>query len=263
MTETDYRALPGLTATDLKAGATSMRHMRASVMGELRRESPALSWGTTVHAAILEPERFWTGVATWHGEAKRGKEWTDFKAANESKTILDTEETATLERLIDSVYSNPDAARLIEGCDHEVLRQFDGQPHGPGKCRFDGLADRYFLELKTARTVDKRRFASQFYGLGYDIGVGWYSIPAPGRLCYLIAVESVPPFDAVVYQVPSDVIKAGQDKAVAIAARYRASEAAGIFCGVDDGAGIVEFVPPAWAGGDWTVSDTTEGTAEV
>jgi hypothetical protein len=98
--------------------------------------------------------------------------------------------------------------------------------------------------------------------LGYDIQVGWYSIPAPGRLCYLVTVESVPPFDAVVYQVPSDVIRAGQDKAVAIAARYRASEAAGIFCGVDDGAGIVEFVPPVWAGGAVGEIDVSSGTIE-
>ncbi len=265
MTETDYRALPGLTSTDLKAGAVSMRHMRASVKGELRKESPALTWGATVHAAILEPERFWQGVATWQGVAKRGKEWTDFKAANEGQTILDAEETAGLERLIDSVYSNPDAARLIEGSEHEVLRQFESPPYGLGKARLDGLADRYFIELKTTRAIEKFRFSSQFAGLGYDIQVGWYAIPVPGRLCYVIAAESAPPFDCIVYQVPSDVLRAGQERAVEIAARYRASEAAGIFNGVDEGAGIVEFVPPAWAGGkgEWTVGESTEGTAEV
>jgi hypothetical protein len=265
MTETDYRALPGLTATDLKAGAVSMRHMRASVKGELRKESPSLAWGSIVHAAILEPERFWQGVATWQGEAKRGKEWTEFKAANEARTILDAEETGMLERLIDSVYSNPEAARLIEGSEHEVLQRFEGQPYGLGKARLDGLAERYFIELKTARAVDKRRFASQFYGLGYDIQVGWYSIPVPGRLCFVIAAESAPPYDCIVYQVPSEVVKAGQERAIEIAARYRASESAGIFNGVDEGAWIVEFVPPAWAGGkgEWTVGEATEGSAEV
>jgi hypothetical protein len=84
-------------------------------------------------------------------------------------------------------------------------------------------------------------------------------------LCYVIAAESVPPYDNIVYQIPSDVLTAGRDKATEIARRYRACEAANQFDGVDLGAGIVEFVPPVWAGGGgaWTVGETTEGSAEI
>lgn len=266
MTESEYNLLPGIRASAIKAGAVSMKHMRAAMMGQLVKESPALAWGATVHAAILEPERFWQGVAIWQGEAKRGKEWTAFKEAAGDRTILTDTERLNLERLIDAVYSNSAAAGLIEGAEHEVTQTWKDPAYGFGKCRFDGLAAGYWLEVKTTRAIDRRRFASQFYSLGYDLQCGWYSQAAvPPRPCYMIVAESSPPFDCIVYQIPSDVIAKGLEAAAEIARRYRACEVASLFDGVDLGSGIVEFVPPAWTGGGekWTVGETTEGSAEL
>jgi light-regulated signal transduction histidine kinase (bacteriophytochrome) len=97
MTETEYNALPGLRATELKAGATSMRHMRAVMLGQRSQLTESKAWGSIVHGAILEPERFWRGVATWKGEAKSGKEWADFKAAHAGQIVEDAVELAGIE----------------------------------------------------------------------------------------------------------------------------------------------------------------------
>jgi hypothetical protein len=263
MTEQEYNALPGLRATAIKAGATSMLHMRAAVTGAIRRESPALAWGATVHGAVLEPERFWRGVATWMGGAKRGKEWTDFKAANDGKTILEDNETAYLDALIDAVYSKPEAADLLLATEHEVVRHWTDPLYGAGKARLDGIGKRAWIELKTARAVDQRRFCSQFYSLGYDLQCGWYSIPpdVAALPCYVIAVESAPPYDVVVYPIPEAVLLEGREKAIAIAKRYRICETAGVYPGADGGEGYGTFVKPAWAGG--VAVETEIGTGET
>jgi hypothetical protein len=261
MTEQEYREITGLRSSDIKAGQTSMRHMRASVHGQLKKESPALAWGATVHGAILEPERFWPSCAVWRDGAKRGKAWEAFKESNAGKTILsETEETA-LEAIIDAVYAKPEAADLLLAARHEILQTWTHPKCGPCKARVDGIAEKSWFELKTTRDVGARRFASQFYSLGYDLQVGWYSLaPEVADMpCYVIAAESEPPYDVVVYHMPSDVIEAGREKAIEIATRYRACEALVVWPGADLGNGVVEFVPPAWAGGGgWTVENDTE-----
>jgi hypothetical protein len=203
-------------------------------------------------------------VVTWKGgsKVKFKTEWAAFKAANVGKTILDPDETAELEAMIDSVYSKPEASELILGTEHEALRQWTDPIYGAGKARLDGIGRQVWFDLKTARSVDARRFGSQFYGLGYDVQLGWYSLaPDVSPLaCYVIAVEATAPWDVVVYHVPSVVINAGREKAIEIARRYRACEALGVFPGADEGNGIVEFVPPVWAGGEAVVN--MEGVEE-
>jgi len=164
--------------------------------------------------------------------------------------------------MIDAVYSKPEAAELLLASDHEVLKTWTHPKCGPSKARIDGIAEHAWIELKTAREVGQRRFGSQFYGLGYDVQVGWYSL-APGVQdlpCFVIAAESAYPFDVVVYHVPTDVIEAGREKAVEIAMRYRACQAVGMFPGADFGNGVVEFVPPAWAGGGGKEVEVGDGT---
>jgi hypothetical protein len=275
MTNTDYRALPGLTATDLKAGAVSMRHMRASVMGELRRESKAITFGQRVHAAMLQPETFWTGVTVWRGGlTKKGEPTmsTNSEAYRELEAqfpgnVLTQAEYERLERCVDAVHAEPEIADMLLNSEHEVLRQWQDRLYGAAKCRFDFLIPgRLWGEVKTTRAVNPEQFAAQFYGRGlrYDIQGGWYHFGEPDLPTEWVVIRTEEPFKAWLQSPERGDLEAFGETARELALRYRACEAAGEYPDVVDSTGRSPWIKPRWVdGGDWTVGDTTEGTAEV
>ena len=264
MTEAEYNALPGIRASAIKAGAVTMKHMRAAMLGQREDQTDAMAWGQMVHGAILEPERFWQGVVFWHGGLTKDGVLSMSKATNTykqfeadalaaGKTILTDSQRVKLEECIDAVWCKPAIAALLQACEREVPRRWsDRTAYGDGKCRLDGIcAGRFWLEVKTTAATSLRRYSNQHYDMGYDMQLGWYSIGAGVDLpCRLVIVSNGSIPDAVLFKpIDRGVIERGRDKAVEIARRYRACEAAQVFPGMDGGEDEVEFVPPARAGG--------------
>jgi hypothetical protein len=113
--------------------------------------------------------------------------------------------------------------------------------------------------------LDNRQFVSQFFGLGYDIQLGWASVglKANGLDCpqvTVIAVESTVPYSVVVYRVPAHIIDNGAERAVKLAREYHCCEVAGHWPGICEGVQTLEL--PAWAGGAETAVDDS-GIEEV
>jgi hypothetical protein len=243
-----------------------MRAMRAEMTQEFADEpTPAQLRGTMVHAAILTPERFQASVAKWTGGRRAGAKWTAFKKANIGKTILTEEEAADLVAVRKVVFGNTRATTLLRHAPfREAVHEWTDPIYGRAKCRVDARASdgSYWIELKTTTAATRRAYASQHYTLGYDMQLGWYAhgLPDTAR-CHLIVVHLGRIPDVCCYHIGADLLEAGYNKAKAIAARYRACEAAGMFYGLNEGEDECVFEPPAWAGAgaDWTVGDNNAG----
>ena len=259
MNDTEYRALPGITATAIKAGATSMLAMRAAMQGVSKADSPAMRWGRLVHLAILEPSELPKRTAVWTEGRRAGKAWEAFCASLGDREHVTPDEMAELLATSAAVHANHDAHRLIEATAHEVLVKWMDATLGPCKARLDGVGKCGVLEIKTARNVAPRAFASQFFSMGYPLQLGWYGWAAEqidgyeSAQTHVVAVSNTPPIDCVVYRVPSLVLERGRAEAIAIARRYRVCEQLGVFPGVDEGNGVVDLEVPAWAGGDTVI----------
>ena len=52
----DYCAMPGLNASTLAWGLKSAQHLKAALDGELKKDSPAMTFGRALHAKLLEPD---------------------------------------------------------------------------------------------------------------------------------------------------------------------------------------------------------------
>jgi len=260
----EYKAIQAISATAIKAGAVSMKHMHAVMTEDERAETPAMRWGFLVHLAILEPESFIGRVAIFDG-TKRGKAWDEFKTANDSLDIITADEHDRLMAISTAVRSNKAAGDLITNTLHELSVRANDATTGQAKARLDGFSPILgVVELKTTARIQPELFAKQFVGMGYDLQVGWYcdlarrhyeldAMPA----CHVIAIESKPPYDVAVYRVPDMVINVGKSKARKIAEAYRQAEKAGVFPGVMDG--VKELVMPAWYG----EKDVMEAFAEM
>lgn len=54
----EYRRIDAINASAIKEGLTSMKHMRAYLSGDGKKDTPDMAFGRAAHCAILEPERF-------------------------------------------------------------------------------------------------------------------------------------------------------------------------------------------------------------
>jgi hypothetical protein len=268
MTEQEYGALTGITASAIKAGRTSMAHMHHAMLrprGEAG--SPAMRMGTLAHRAILEPDRYAESVAVWTGGAKRGKAYDVFCEANAGKDILSDAESSAIMAMRSAVHQDGDAARLLADCTvFEYVARFDGgQCVGLCKARLDGCAGRgasgMLLDYKTCREIGKdgARFMRSAEGMGYSHQLAWYWL-AMGRPSnvWIIAQESAPPYSVAVFWVPASVLEPALEECLDIARMYRACEATGHFPGPTRG--VVTWERPAWATGE---QDMTTGTMEA
>ena len=265
MTIQEYNDHTGISASAIKAGRASMMQMHYAMTTprDTDAPTPAMRWGSLAHAALLEPARFAASVAVWEGGRKAGKEWTAFAEAHQGKEIVTPDELARLEAMQAAARANGDARLFMSRVAAVETPLVWESVHGVGLCkgRPDCVGDGFIGDYKTARDIDPRRLFSQFAGLGYAHQLAWYrdgfqTISGKSvTSCWILAQQSVPPYECGVIEIPQTVLDAalgagvsegGEDTCVAIARRYRACEACGSYPGRYQG--IVTYEPPAWAG---------------
>lgn len=246
-----YADMEGVTASSLKAGRVSMKHMQ-HYMTKGIADTPAMRKGRLIHQAILEPEMFFAEVVAWEG-VKRGKAYTEFvEAQGQDAVVVTTTEMSELEQIHDSVHSNRHATDLITRTKHEVSMSWDDHMLGPGKGRMDGYdADTgLLLDLKSSACIEPWRFAATCYRMGTHIQMAWYKhglkqLELPIERIIVIAVEQGAPFDCVVYEPEGVFIEKGWEEAEEIAKRYRAACVCERFGGVSGE--ILPLTLPAYA----------------
>lgn len=250
MTFEDYRSLDGINASSLKVGyAKSLLHMR-HVMTHESESTDAMTFGTMVHMAVLEPCNYALNVSVWRGGRCAGKDWEAFKLANERTAIIKADDHERITAIVDVVNRCKFARDLITNSEHEVTIQWETKEYGKAKARIDGVCfDGAIYDLKTTSNI--ANFAADFCRMNYDLQMGWYRAgadatnPMKRRAVYIIAVESAPPYDVAVYRVPSNALQVGYERAVTVALAYRKAEQSGIWTGVQSEIGG-QLEMPAW-----------------
>jgi hypothetical protein len=272
MTEAEYGALPGITASAIKAGRQSMAHMHHAMLrprGEAG--SPAMRMGTLAHRAILEPGRYMESVAVWQGGAKRGKAYDTFCDTHTGKDILAESEATAIMAMRSAVIQDGDAARLLADCEaFEYVAQWWEGGTGGGLCkaRLDGCAGHgasgMLLDYKTCREIGKdgARFMRSAEGMGYSHQLAWYwlAMGKPSNV-WIIAQESAAPYSVAVFWVPAGVLEPALEECLDIARMYRACEMTGHFPGPTRD--VVTWERPSWATGEQDMSNGTMEASEL
>ena len=243
----EYAAIDAINATAIKSGAESMLQMRRVMTERPDDDSPAKRWGRLVHLAVLEPERAVELLTVFDGR-RVGNEWrAAVEVSNGAEWIVKSAELDELAAIYTAVKRNPEALRLVLESRHESTMLWESpKSYGGGKARIDMLGAGWFADLKTARDVTPDRFARQFFGLGYNLQLGWYAEATGAARCFVIALRAAREYDCVVYRVPEPMLEEARQAAVEIAMRYRCCCVAGAWPGVS-ATGIETLEPPAWA----------------
>lgn len=233
-----YASLHGLSASAIKAGRTSMKHMRQAIVGK-SEPSSAMMKGTLIHSLFFDAD-FWNMVIV-NDESRNSKAFREYATTMEENghIILKSEQAEELRAIESSVRSNKDACDLLSRCKFEVSTQWERSDIGQCKCRFDALADdgSFFIDLKTCSDIDPQAVGRQFVNMGYNIQYGWYrdgnqAINGKRAKVYQFNLETSAPYDFTPDEVYPESCDEGLVKAIEIATKYRECERTGEFTGV-------------------------------
>lgn len=211
----DYDSIPGVRYSHLKYLYVSALHYRNAVEGK-RKQTSAMSLGTAVHAATLEPERFKRDFLVFPGAVRRGKEWEAWRDAHADAVNITAKEQALALQIATSVRSHKDAAPLlVEGLAEEVVTWTDPPTGIPCKGRLDWVTRNTVVGLKTARSISMRAFGRQAMDLLYPLQWAMYADAVAAKIgrqpaMVEIVVENREPYDVAVYRIEDDVLNIGR-----------------------------------------------------
>lgn len=223
MTFAEYCAIDAVNWSKLKLMDESAAAYRYAEQNN-REDTDTFIIGRYVHALTLEPGKVGERYAIWRGGRRAGKEWDAFleAATHDGKVVLREQDMEECHAMAASLRANPDVRAIID----EVGALFE-QPvtwTDPGTglpCKMMGDIicpdSRSLFDLKTAQSIDVRRFGSAIARLGYHGQIAHYTRGifhhygwVPKRVGNIV-VEKSPPYDCAVFEYEEDVRDAGDE----------------------------------------------------
>jgi exodeoxyribonuclease VIII len=212
-----YAAIPAVNWSTLREMSRSPRHYQHRLQTP-REDTGPMRFGRAVHCSVLEPDQFPLDFGVYDG-ARRGKDWTEFAAVNEARTILTRAEYDTCLAVRDAVRSDPVAGPYLQaGLETEKTLEWTDAGSGLNlKSRLDLLGQGIVADLKTTRDAGPDEFAKTAARLKYVHQLSFYTrgaeaVTGEPHDAVIIAVESEAPHDVCVYELSEDDLwTAGQE----------------------------------------------------
>lgn len=230
----EYHGLPGVSISRLKEMKRSPLHYQYRLANPM--QTAPLRLGTAAHCAVLEPERFQRQFALWNRRGangnlcpRNGQYYEAFVAANPGKTYITEDEGLDAIAIGRAVRADVCAMKYLESGEPEVTMQWTLESNSllrqliPIQVSCRGRADwltriegePYLIGLKTTKDCRPMLFGTQCARLSYHMQWAFYfdgyrTITGNTPKMKEIVVESAPPYDVVVYDIPEDVILQGR-----------------------------------------------------
>ena len=239
---------------------STLRHLRHSParckwrMAHPEPPKPAWLLGAALHAALLEPADVARRYALCEVRRDaRTRAYQDWLADHHEAQALTADEWDAVQGMTAAVRRHPHAAVALAAARTEVTLEWVDAPTGLRcKGRVDALGAG-LVELKTARNVAPEALGRAAYAYAYHGQLAWYDDGArvAGQLAddapppKVIAVETAPPWEVVVYSVPAAVIEQGRALWRRLLDQYAACQASGYWPAIGDTVQSLEL--PRWA----------------
>lgn len=230
--ESAYHAGPGISRSTLQNFKLSPAHAKRA-MTEKKEPTSAMEFGTAFHCATLEPVRF---DATYVAAPKIDKRTTAGKAAfasweseNQGKTVIDSDDLATVLAMRDQVRGHEVASRLTNGIIEMAAYWIDEETGILCKCKPDAIVgdEGVILDVKSTKdSATEKDFLKSVGNYAYHVQAAFYldgvrealkqSIgqsvglqSAPGRFVFLV-VEKGAPHGVDLFELDEEDIAVGR-----------------------------------------------------
>ena len=216
-----YHAARGVSKSDLAEILDwTPAHWKAR-KEEPREETDAMRFGTALHAAVLEPDRFaaeYEIAPDVDRRTKAGKEtWEAAQAGG--KILLKADQMQAVGRMRDNILDLHAVQVLLSSGEAEVSMFAHLADFHPlrGKCRPDWLNTEQsaILDLKTTTDARPQKFNNAVFEFHYEMQVAYYShiynlrTGDTLRAFVFVAVEKTPPYAAAAYVLDAPAIEYG------------------------------------------------------
>ena len=183
----------------------------------------AMQFGSIVHKLLLEPNSFNDDYAVFEGARRAGKEWQEFKAANDNKQIIKLSELDDANAIVQNALNNPIFNKLMQNKVH-TEKEVRWNHAGVG---FKGFVDlesyvdgkTIVCDIKTTTDAGKRFQRDLLYN-DYKMQAAMYLENYDDVDYYIIAVETTSPFNVQVYKLGYNLILQGFAEYKNLVAKY-------------------------------------------
>ena len=220
MTEQEYNKAEGVRRSDLWRIRRSPAHFKYAVENP-SEPTAAMLFGTAVHMAVLEPERFKKEyiVAEFDARTKEGKALKQ-QYLDEGKILLTREQGEQIDGIANAIQKNQYARRLLDGI-HETSHFWeDPETEEICKCRTDCETDigdtHYIVDLKTCVNAETEEFTRDAVKFGYFMQAAMYTegvrcTTGKDSVFVFVAVEKEAPYAVNVLQCGEEEIRLGMN----------------------------------------------------
>jgi hypothetical protein len=251
MPDYEYFLQPAINVSGLK---TIVNKTPAHFLAEKSQphiETKALTLGTAIHAATLQPDLFLSEYAKAPQVDKRTKEgkqiWAELEASN--LKFLSADDYELVENVSLAVRNHVSASKLLQlgAAEVAVFSEFDGTPV---KCKCDYLRDSIaIIDLKTTENASPSGFMNSVEKYGYHQQAAWYldimsSLGQPVGNFIFIVVEKTAPFCVGIYELDDDWLAIGRSKNQKALDIYRKCMETGDWHGYSEDLELLS--PPKW-----------------
>lgn len=223
MTEKEYREHPAVSRSELWRISESPEKFKW-YKDHPEQPTPALIFGQLFHSLALQPETVKDLFAISPNidrRTKAGKEaFAEFEAESSGKTIITGDMVNTATDMVDSLFSNEFAKKLLSGEKEKPFFWTDDLTGEECKCRADCLTEigdqLIIVDLKTAECAETEAFMRAAIKHGYDLQAAMYSEGVKKNtgkdpLFVFIAIEKKPPYAVNVLQADKLFLRRGGD----------------------------------------------------
>jgi len=213
MPDTEYRKARGITQSGLKTAITPA-HYKAMLDAPKQEPTPAMIFGSILHATCLEPHRLAEmSVIKPDGmkfTTKDGKEWKE----SQTKAIITAEDAANIKGAADALRSHPIAAKFLAFKKEVSVFATHEETGMKVKGRLDLLGmvgdSTVVADIKTTEDASLDGFSRAITHFRYDLQAAFYMDMTGASNFVFIAVEKEPPYAVGVYDLDPDSIEVGR-----------------------------------------------------
>ena len=226
MTEKEYNEIEAVRRSDLMKIRKSPLHYKwAKEHPEEEESTPSQIFGAAAHKYLLELGSFYDEYALAPNVDKRTKagkeEWERFKAENEGKTVITSDDLDKLWLMQEAVCDHKAAKELLFGTIETPILWTDPETGIECKIRPDVVAmkDRrpIIVDYKTVTSCDERTFWRECDKYGYQLQAGMYT-EGYALTNYIevgfafVAQEKTPPYACRVFYCDPEFIEQGNEE---------------------------------------------------
>ena len=236
--------------------------MHAKAMMETPMSSPAMSLGTALHAAMLEPENDLAQAVVSPDIDKRSKagkeEHAAFELANQGRCIITADQDQLLQGMTIACLKDWRIKHALSACKRREVSAFGLIGGHPAKARLDAWNGHgMVLDLKTTRDL-ACDFEKSIANFGYGLQAAWYRevlrsvFASEGRLMpddfsfVFLVVETAFPHGTAVYRMSDEVMDCYSDRLVELQKQWWECVLKNEYSGWPQ-TDVVDISLPAWA----------------